>query len=603
VSLTQIVRAASACLACIGVIDPSWSASRTAPPIVDLRIDLNASAASGAAGKTRQAVAEDVRRRLVTSLDGDVSFRSDADPAAVVLVGDSTLVTSLKRDDIPISTISFDEPRPPNVRIVAARSQPLIPAGWPAAFDVTADAVGVTGAASMIVLEQDGAELARREHKWTRDPERLRATLLYTPPTEGISNVTLRVVPVKSETTNDDNAVDLRLAASGRRLKVLAHEPRPSWATAFVRRALERDATFEVSAFVQASRGLEVRSGSPPAALTADALSAFDVVLVGAPEELQASDVEALRSFALRRGGTVVLLPDRRPSGRYLNLLPGSTFDELLVENAVALHSTSEADRNVLRASEFAIPRGVSAGAVPVASLEHGGTRRSVVLTWPLGAGSVMFSGALDAWRFRASADDGFSRFWRARVAEAALAAPQRLEVTVDPGVARPGEALRVRVQFRRTELEETADVTRVPAVRASLVGSNGFEDVLRLWPTAETGVFEARVRAPAVGQYNLHVTSGNGATADDVLIVVPNARHPADVHAGSNGIVEAIAASTGGVAVSAGDLAPLQRHLRSLPRRHVERKIRPAGSVWFVIAFAALLCGEWAVRRRRGRV
>ncbi len=62
------------------------------------------------------------------------------------------------------------------------------------------------------------------------------------------------------------------------------------------------------------------------------------------------------------------------------------------------------------------------------------------------------------------------------------------------------------------------------------------------------------------------------------------------------------IAAATGGVAVSTADLAPLERHLRSLTSGEVERTVRPGRSWLLVLAFAALLCAEWTIRRRRGR-
>ena len=162
------------------------------------------------------------------------------------------------------------------------------------------------------------------------------------------------------ETTDADNAADLRFVASGRPLRVLVHEPRPSWNATFVRRALELDPSFDVSALVQASKGLEVRSGTPPSALTADALGAFDAVVVGAPEELRPSEVEALQRFARRRGGAVVLVPDRRPSGPYLDLIPAPQFDEVLVENAIELRARGDGIASIgtrLQASEMAVHR------------------------------------------------------------------------------------------------------------------------------------------------------------------------------------------------------------------------------------------------------
>jgi hypothetical protein len=63
----------------------------------------------------------------------------------------------------------------------------------------------------------------------------------------------------------------------------------------------------------------------------------------------------------------------------------------------------------------------------------------------------------------------------------------------------------------------------------------------------------------------------------------------------------DAIAAATGGVVVNAGDLTPLVDALRALPAPQAVHDWRPTRSVWFVAAFAALLCLEWTMRRRMG--
>jgi hypothetical protein len=591
VTATGMLRSAALATALVGLIDPSWTARRRAPVFVDFR------AGTDSASLTSEV--EDVRRRLMSSLNGDVTFDSDADPLAVVLVGGTEAMTKMRRDDLPVSTVSIAEPPAPNVRIVAADDPDSVRVGWAATFSAVVEARGLAGKTSRIVLEERGAELAHLEHQWTRESERFDAALRYTPPAIGTSTLTLRVLPLERESTTSDNAVDLRLVARGERLKVLVHEPRPSWNATFVRRAIEQDSSFEVSTLVQASRGLAVRAGSPPAALTADALNAFEVVLVGAPEELRASEIEALRTFVRRRGGAVVLLPDRRPSGRYLELIPSPQFDEVLVDSAVELRSIAGAP---LRASELAVHRAGVTGSEVLASFHQGKGERSVVLAWPDGAGRVLFSGAMDAWRFRAAPDDGFGRFWRARIAEAALAAPARLEVAISPGVPRPAESVTIRARIRRTEFEDAPGRTRIPGVRVRLLGADGAEETIRLWPTAEPGVLEGHFEAPPAGTYDLQVSTATGVTVDEVVMVAAEARHPTGVVEEAESALSLIAASTGGVTVNTEDLAPLERHLRGLSSGEVERTIRPARSLALAIVFATLLCAEWGIRRRRGR-
>jgi hypothetical protein len=588
VTVTGWLRGAAIVTALVGVADPSWTTRRRAPVSVDVR-----------AATRSAAEADDVRRRLTAGLSSEVTLDSDAEPVAVVVVGDAGPMKSMPRSAPRISTVAIAPPSVPNVRIVAAGDPDPARVGWAATFHAVIEARGLSGKTSRVVLEERGAELAHVEHRWSQDSEQFDASLRYTPPANGTSVVTVRVVPLGGETTVSDNAVDLRLTTNGERFRILVHEPRPSWNATFVRRALEEDPTFDVSALVQASKGLEVRAGNPPEALTAEALKPFDVVLVGAPEELRASEIDALKAFAHRRGGAVALLPDRRPSGRYLDLIPSPQFDEVLVENPIELGSIAGAP---LRATELAVHRTGVAGSETLASLDHGKGQRPVVLEWPNGAGRVLFSGAMDAWRFRAAADDGFGRFWRARIAEAALAASPRLAVTVTPGVPSPNEEVAIRARIRPTEFEDALERTRVPAIHARLIGGDGSEHVIRLWPTAETGVFEGRFTAPPAGNYDLQVGIASGASIDEVVTVVAGARHPSGAAGGTAGALRLIAAATGGVAVSSADLAPLEGHLRSLPSGEVERTVRPARSISLVVVFTTLLCAEWTMRRRRGR-
>ena len=344
-TITAALRSAAIATAVVGFIDPSWTARRRAPVAVELIAPVTTDG-------------EDLRHRLARSLGNEVTFNSEAEPAAVVVVGGTTPRSALSRAGVTVSTVSIGRPASPNVRVVAADEPDNGRVGWSAVFHGVIEANGLAGRSSRIVLEAHGTELAHVEHRWTRDSERFDATLRYTPPASGTSTMTLRVMAAEGDTTDADNAADLRLVASARRLSVLVHEPRPSWNATFIRRALEQDPSFEVSSLVQASRGLEVRAGTPPGALTADALSAFDAVVIGAPEELRPSEVEALRLFARRRGGAVVLVPDRRPSGPYLELIPAPQFDEVLVENAIELRAPGDRMASIgvpLRASEIVV--------------------------------------------------------------------------------------------------------------------------------------------------------------------------------------------------------------------------------------------------------
>jgi hypothetical protein len=279
--------------------------------------------------------------------------------------------------------------------------------------------------------------------------------------------------------------------------------------------------------------------------------------------------------------------------------MPAPAFDEILIEQPAVLGSVAGGR---LRAAEMAIPRAsdVGSGSI-IAAAEQGKVARPVVIEWLAGEGRVLFSGALDAWRYRGGDDEGFSRFWRARIAEAALAAPPRAAVSVVPGVPGVGEEAVIRVRLRPTELEISGDRTRVPAVGARLIDRTGRIEAVRLWPASDIGTFEGRVRFGHAGDYDLRFALGSGLEIDRVVTVAGDARRPVPSAESTADAMRLVAAATGGVAVTDADFGPLERHLRGLAAGDDQRAVHPWRSPWMLVVFVALLSIEWTMRRRRG--
>jgi hypothetical protein len=305
--------------------------------------------------------------------------------------------------------------------------------------------------------------------------------------------------------------------------------------------------------------------------------------------------VAAVDVFARVRGGTVVLLADRRPSGRYVSLLGGGPFQEVLVEKPVTL---AAADGTRLRASELTYPRALPVGAEPLLSLPHRGVSRAVVLAVPRGHGRVLVSGALDAWRYRADDGGGFERFWRSTIGREALAASRRIELTLEPGTAVAGGEVVIRAAVRPTAFERVPGGVSIPAVAADVIDAQGESVPVRLWPGAERGLFEGRFRPAGAGRFVARVRSDDGATAESPLTVA------ADASAGrphGPPTAAVVASGTGGAVVRSSDLGPLEDALRALPRAAVVVPWHPMRSGWWAVAFTSLLCAEWALRRRSG--
>jgi len=584
-TVAGILRGAAVGIAITAFADPACTRQVEVPLAILVR--------SGSGGAPDQALADRIRQRLASALPDRVDVDSPEVPDAIVVTGDIADVETLPAD-IPVSIVTQADGSAPNVRVAGLSSAPVIIAGWTVTILATVTASRAADETSVIVLEHNGIELDRVEHRWTADSEEFEARFAHVPPAAGVRAMRIAARPLETgEATVADNHADLRLMVEERKLRVLVHEPRPSWGATFIRRVLEDEPLFETAGLSRPSRGVEIRAGAAPDRLRSDRLDSFDLVVVGAPEELRQDEIDALERFARVRGGTIVLVPDRRPSGAYLELIPAASFEERLLEGPAAIVGSGPS----LRGTEFAVPVRPAPAVDVAASLEGPVRDEPVVIAWPMGAGRGIYSGALDAWRHRARADE-FAAFWRAQIASSASASPRRVEAALDPGVASPGQPVTLQVGVRATEFASRQPSIDLPTVSASLTHPDGSSQPIRLWPEPEPGLFAGRFQAPAEGTYSIQASAGAGVTFHTTLIVSASARTAGPDAPESLGL---LSRATGGVTATADDLSGVAAHLTGLPLRSVDRPTHPTRSTWWMAAFVLLLCAEWGIRRRGG--
>lgn len=484
-------------------------------------------------------------------------------------------------------------PTAPNVRVARVVAPATRLPTQAVEIKVDLAGIGVAGQTTEVVLEEKGIPVAVARHQWRAGEETPQVALHYLPPGAGPTRLRVRASAAAGETSADDNAADVAIPPQRGPVRALVVDAAVTWPAVFVRRALEGEPAFAVSAIQRAARGIATRAGSPPAALTRAALAPYEVVFLGGPDALTAADLEALRWFVEERGGIAVFIPDQRPSGRYAELVGTATFERRVLETPARLAAD-------LQASELLIPARLPAAASVLAA--HDGT--PVVFAARRGAGAVVFSGALDAWRYRATvpaagsqaSDEPFARFWRGVVVEHAASVPPAVDVLAAPGLVRPGDRTAITVRLRDAP---AGNVMAFPAVSARVVSTTGkVDEPLRLWPTAEPGVYEGEWRAPEDGLYAVSVLAGE-QRGDAMVAVASEAVQavPADP-----GALALLAGATGGQVFPVSRAAALVEAMKAAhPARRVERAVRPMRSAWWVLPFAGLLCAEWAVRRKRG--
>jgi hypothetical protein len=567
-----ILRILAVAVAIGGVVDPTVQMERRVPVPVRLLADPEDPDAASAAA------------RLQTALSGQVDLVERGSAAASVIVGTGGAGGGVPGDG-PVSVVALEEA--PSVAIAEVPGTVSLTPGSTIDIPVVLRAVGLAGRTTVVLLEQDGVELARANQAWSRDGAAT-VHLPYTAPVPGARRLTVRVESAPGEQRVRDNQAVLLATARAREARIAVVELRPSWSAGFVRRHLEQDSAFRVSSVLRTSRGIAWRSGEPPA-IQARQLSRFDVVIVGGPEELQRAELEALWQFAGRRGGTVVLLPDRFPTGPYRERLPARLTEQLLSEPRVLEPAGILASEVV---SLPALPR----AAQVLATLG----RTPAIVSWPVGAGRVVFSGALDAWRYRADPKSRLAPFWRDELLSAALNAPPPVLLEVAPAVLRPGDVATVKVRLRRTEWEDSAGQggeIRLPAVEGRVSDPAGALEPIRLWPEVERGTFRGEASFATAGIHTIRVETGRGAAAEMTVLVDETA--PARPRTLAS--VQDVPALTGGVSTVASQLDPVVEHLSALPHATSPVPVHPFRSPWWVWIFAGLLSGEWALRRRTG--
>jgi hypothetical protein len=509
-----------------------------------------------------------------------------------------------------------------------------VPAATLVHLDVELEASLVAGHTTDVTATIAGLETARVSHRWTADHERWHASIDAVPVGDPPYVVRVRLKPDTTETKpavsgtsrtvettpvvsgfsrtveatriasdSDRTVADVVVDVRRTPLRVEFYDPRPSWATTFLRRALEADPRFQVATLSVTSRGVFAQTGGavPPA----DArLDAFDVVILGGLDRLSAAEASSLDRYMRSRGGAVVVVPDQRiDAGPARDLVSGGAPARDLVSGSVRLQPdlaerlleqpatlTVTPPAATLRASELLVMRAVAPGSEVIARVPDADPAKAlpVIVSAPRGSGRLLLSGAMDAWRFRAADNAAFDRFWQATIAGLALAVAPPMAIAVGPTLLRPGEPAAVTVRVR----------PRAPiAVSASIDG----DQPLRLMPDPEAGVYRGRFVAsqtPGLSTIEVRAAAAEPLSASHRFLV------SADAHRlPSNGPPLAMLASSHrGIDVSPDLIPDLERFIRGAVTAPRTRQVRhPMRSAWWMLPFAICLSTEWLIRRRRG--
>lgn len=582
-------------IAILAAVDPVFTISRGGHPLV---------AVVASNGFTDSAAIN----RVIASLRSEAKIVSGpfGGADATVIVGQS-LPDAAMESATPVFAVTPSGVSAPTIEAVSAPRTVALDGAITVLSTIRVPAGEVMDAA----LFAGDVELDRKTIPASNAAARNTVTLTAAPSDTGVQQLRLVASIGSGPAASADLLVDVR----PRRWAILAYDARPSWSSRFVRIALERDPRFDVAGRVLTSRAFSSDAGTAPARLDdAAALRDFDAVIVGAPGALTEAAVKGLEQYMRTRGGSVILLMDDAPvagNGALARLIGSSAWRTRGDVEAYRVSASAWQGRK-LRASQVAAPVALPPGASVVAlarmvaNVEPGTARRAAsdttpaIAVWdrPVGAGRLVVSGALDAWRYRDSTWSNYDRVWQDLVAEAAARAPEPVSVSMPASVA-PGGVISVVVSIRDVALRGTDAPAARASVSAAIVSPNGTRTPVRLWPGRSIGEFSAAIGAPmTTGTYRLEVSAAN-ERGSAPFVVRPD---PASAIGYGRAALAPWVEGNGGRVFAEADIGRLPDAIRGAisfsPRAEPWHPMR---SPWWILPFALLLSAEWYARRRRG--
>jgi hypothetical protein len=570
-------RAAAIALAVAGVIDPGFPALRRAQP--ELAI---------VAAEPRDTL---LARQIARELQSDFTVVSGpfAAAAATVIAG-ARLPDRMDELAAPVFAVLPEQSRT-RVSLEALQAPGRVPLDARVPVEVTANVRGGRGRALEITLQAGSATVDRVTSNVSSDAARLRVPLSFVPTATG--SLPLRITAQLAGAAPPAVA-ELDVSVHDAPWDVLFFDTRPSWLSTFVRRAVQSDGRFAVTSRVVTSRSISTDAGGPPATLSdLAALKRYSLIVVGAPAALTARDVAGLEGFLRRRGGAVVFLFDQPARGPFEELTQVVNWSRATSRTAVPVVATV-GDGESLKASDVLWPAQLPAQA---RALARDPAQRPVIWQSAVGAGQLIVSGALDAWRYRDAAVSSFPNFWQTLLAEAAEAAPPAIDIVAASRIE-PGADLDVKMWLREAALATDGSIPVRATVSATLEKPDG-RDVMRLWPDGPAGRMRAFLRAPATpGRYRVVVTS-DGQRAERPIIVARNIARP---EPSEHDLLRSWVVAHQGNAFDADELGQLAAALdRTIQPPARKQMTYPMRSAWWILPFALVLAAEWWMRRRRG--
>ncbi len=367
---------------------------------------------------------------------------------------------------IPIFTVGIGDPAAPrNATVAAVEAPPSVFVNDPFKISARITAQGLAGQSLVVELLERPPDASQ--------PSLIASRTVAVGPNDRVDPVifnhqlarpaqtrlSVRIQPIEGETIAEDNQRETRVRALENKMRVLLVAGSPSWEYTYLSRLLTRDATVDVSCWLQSADEEAVRDGKTiidHLPRKQEELAVYDCIILMDPrsDELDAAWSKTVETLVSQAGTGLLFVAGRKNTSKLaheasaralLDLLPVTidagqadlimnelgyfqqTAWPLTVSPQAASHPILNlADRPEENAQTWARLPGVYwhypvSREKPVATvlLRHSNPQMRntygqhvLLATQFVGAGRTAFMGWADTWRWRRAGDRYFNRFW-----------------------------------------------------------------------------------------------------------------------------------------------------------------------------------------------
>lgn len=557
---------------------------------------------------------------------------------------------------------------PPNVRVAGVSGPTAVALGDPFELrvELAATAILPTTVQLELAAEQPGSAgepsvssqgtgvVARREVKLGGPQTLVEVRIPLEARTAGETVYRARVLPLEVEAVQNDNEAGVSVRVLDEKLRVLLVAGRPTFDYRFLTALLVRDRTIDVSCWLQSADPQAVRDGDTILTAlprTPEELFDYDaiVLLDPDPRELDSTWALTVRRLVDELGGGLLYQAGPQYAARFLG---DARLDELIrtlpitpdpdasvrlseqgtfQTRAMPAHVPPEtADHPLLRLTDARIDVAAYWAALPPFWWHYPVLREKALATvllragsaataaaaqpvlaavQPFGSGRVMYIGFDGSWRWRATAEEAFNRFWVQAIRYLAHARRQGMAkrgvIELDRQRYAPGDIARVEARV----LDEAFAPLPAARVTAELDLPAGVTRALELTAVpGREGWFAGRLPIDWTGLATLRIpltSTGDSAGAEEPALRRHLYSQPDDLERRSLRLnveqLTKLADETGGLYVPIADAQELPDWIENADQIRTSRGVdRPLWDrAWLLMALAAALATEWTVRRR----